>query len=154
MPSSYASRQQGRSPMRYVRKEQQSWWPRPQSYSTRERDSSARPSQKSGYGISQRPPAPFPDPRYFQRYYQRRDGAAQRSGSLERPARQATRKNDNRRTVPTKRTRVVRKKPVKESKTKDQLDMELDKYMGTEAIKSRLDDQLANYFAEEAKEEE
>ncbi|ORM40735.1 uncharacterized protein BXIN_2413 [Babesia sp. Xinjiang] len=101
------------------------------------------------------------------RYYPRREEPVRRTRPIQRPTRVVVVAAPPRVQVPVKRTRVVRKKPVKQSKSKDELvccfcrclyiclkDMELDQYMGNEAVKTRLDDQLADYFTEEAKEAE
>ncbi|GBE61662.1 Fop carboxy-terminal duplication domain-containing protein, putative [Babesia ovata] len=150
MQHSYVQRYQAPSPMRYVRKHQQAYRPLPPPFDPRERLPYAPPVPRMDYGYYRRPPSPHGGPRY----YERRDLHDNRRQFVDQPRRQMVPYNNRRRFPPFKRNRVAQKDAPKEAKTKDQLDMELDKYMGNEAIKSRLDDQLANYFAEGNKEEE
>ncbi|GFE54590.1 Fop carboxy-terminal duplication domain, putative [Babesia ovis] len=144
MQSTYNKRYRERSPARRVRQSRPPVRSRVAAYDTRERDYHAQQAPRLRYQNSRRPQTALAEGRYRPR----RDVTVQ--GKHQHRLVGAT--NDPRRKGSVKRTRVLRKKTVKQPKTKDDLDMELDKYMGNEAIKSRLDDQLANYFAEDGKE--
>ncbi|KAK1938733.1 hypothetical protein X943_003891 [Babesia divergens] len=88
------------------------------------------------------------------RNFPRRDLPNHRARPVPYQRRHANNNPSYKAVAPRKGARIVKKKVTKQAKSKEALDMELDTYMGNDAIKSRLDEELAKYIAEGNKEKE
>nr|BAN64827.1 conserved hypothetical protein [Babesia bovis] len=150
MQHTYKQNRRERSPMRRPRQYRPQARSQPAAYDAREKDYNMNQTFRGAYENTRRPQN-SPEQ---ERYRPRREPLAQRKRAIQRPGPSTNNSQGQVRKTLNKRARIARKNPVKKAVTKDDLDMELDKYMGNEAFKGRLDEQLANYFAEDGNEGE
>lgn len=129
--------------MRRVRKYPQQLVPGPVVYDYRDRNLYAPPIYRNDYYAPRVPVMLYDAPRG----YRRRDLAIPKGGNVQ---------PTSRRPIPgvsqgkmqkgPKKTRVAKKRTEKQERSKEDLDGELDKYMGNESLKKRLDDELSRYI--------
>lgn len=132
--------------MRQVRKHPQEWYREQPVYGYRDRSFFPREYTRYDYGYP-RMPSMLPA---MPRIYPRRDLPQPRvERPMPAPRRDPPFNRQTRQPGPIKKTHIARRKPEAKSKSKEDLDAELDQYMGDEAVKSRLDEELDKYAAEE-----